>query len=137
MPPRTGTGPRPPVACTTGPPHGTTRVHLELFARRRVVVVPANIGVRRDCRYPLRTLTPTGVVELDGRGRTLRDFFSVWRMPLSHHSLLSFRGVVTAYVGGEPWTGNLGAIPLSNGAEIVVEVGGYIRPHRFYLFPPR
>jgi hypothetical protein len=102
-----------------------------------VVVIPANVGVRRGCRYPVRTLTPTGVVEVDGRGRTLSDFFAVWRMPLSRGRLLSFRGDVSAYVAGKPWTGNVGAIPLSNRAEIVVEVGGYIRPHRFYLFPPR
>ena len=102
-----------------------------------MVVIPANIGVRSNCRYPIRTLTPTGVVELDGGGRTLQDFFAVWRMPLSHHRVLSFRGDVTAYVAGELWKGDVGAIPLSDGAEIVVEVGGYIRPHRFYLFPPR
>jgi hypothetical protein len=37
------------------------------------------IGVR--CRYPVRTLTPTGVLELDRPDLTLGDFFAVWRMP--------------------------------------------------------
>jgi hypothetical protein len=137
MPPPLGTGAPPTAGCTRGPLPGPIRVHLELFARHRVVVVPANIGVRRGCRFPLRTLTPTGVVELDRRGLTLGDFFAVWRMPLSQRRLLTFRGDVTAYVAGKRWEGDVGAIPLSDRAEIVLEVGGYIRPHRFYLFPPR
>jgi hypothetical protein len=136
MPPSVGTGPPPAAECKPGPLPGAIRVHLELFARRRVVVIPANIGIRGGCRYPLRTLTPTGVVELDGR-QTLHDFFAVWRMPLSPRRLLTFRGQVTAYVAGKRWKGDVGAIPLSDDEEIVVEVGGYIRPHRFYLFPPR
>ena len=137
MPPRVGTGPPPAAKCTPGPLPGAIRVHLELFARRRVVVIPTNVGVLKECRYPLRTLTPTGVVEVDGTGRTLHDFFAVWRMPLSHRRLLTFRGEVTAYVGGKRWKGDVGAIPQSDRAEIVLEVGGYVRPHRFYLFPPR
>jgi hypothetical protein len=125
------------MKCSPGPRPGAIRVHLEVFARRRVVVIPANVGVRKHCRYPLRTLTPTGVVEVEGGGRMLRDFFAVWRMPLSHRRLLTFRSEVTAYVGGKRWTGDVGAIPLSDRAEIVLEAGGYVRPHRFYLFPPR
>lgn len=137
MPPPVGPLPPPAEKCVPGALRGKIRVHLEIFARRRVVVIPANIGVRPRCRYPLRTFSPTGVVEVDGEGRTLRDFFAVWRMPLSQHRLLSFRGKVTAFVGGERWTGDVGAIPLTDHAQIVVEVGGYIRPHTFYLFPPR
>ena len=58
-------------------------------------------------------------------------------MPLTQHRLLSFRGNVTAFVAGKRWTGDVGAIPLTDQAQIVVEVGGYVRPHSFYLFPPR
>src|SRR6476659_349235 len=50
--------------------------HLELFARGLVVIVPAVIGVARPrvrhcayvtprgCTYPVRTLEPTGVLEV-------------------------------------------------------------------------
>ena len=137
MPPPVGPLPPPAETCVPGESRGEIRLHLELFARRRVVVIPENVGVRPPCRYSLRTLAPTGVVEADRAGRTLHDFFAVWRMPLSQHRLLSFRGKVTAFVGGERWTGDVGAIPLTDGAQIVVEVGGYVRPHSFYLFPPR
>jgi hypothetical protein len=81
--------------------------------------------------------SPTGVVELDRPGHTLGDFFAVWRMPLSQRSLLTFRGAVTAYVAGRRWKGDVTSIPLSDHAQIVVEIGGYIPPHRAYLFPPQ
>ena len=112
-------------------------MHLELFARRRAIVVPARIGVRRDCRYPLRTLTPTGVIEVGARGLTLGDFFSVWRMPLTGRRMLTFHGSVRAYVGGKRWAGNPRRIALKDRREIVLEVGPYIAPHAFFLFPPR
>jgi hypothetical protein len=137
LPRALGTGPAPPLPCTSGPASGPLRAHLELFARRRAIVVPAGIGVRRACRYPLRTLAPTGVIELDGPGLTLGDFFTVWRMPLSPTRLLGFRGPVTAYVAGRRWDERAGEIPLDDGAQVVVELGGYVRPHPSYLFPPR
>lgn len=135
MPPSVGLETPPRTKCASGRLGGPIRVHLELFARRRAVVIPAHVGVRRGCRYPLRTLTPTGVVELDRPGLTLGDFFAVWRMPLSRRNLLTFRGRVTGYVGGKRWRGDPRAIPLSDRAQIVLELGGYIRPHRVYLFP--
>ena len=67
-----------PVAgleCRTATAPGTT-VHLELFARGQVVIVPAGVGVappvRREgahvtggrCMYPIHTLAPTGVVQV-------------------------------------------------------------------------
>jgi hypothetical protein len=137
LPPRLGSLGTPRLPCKAGPLEGPRRAHVELFARRRVVIVPKRIGVERGCRYPVRTLDPTGVLEIDEDGRTLGDFFSVWRMPFGPRRLLGFRGAVTAYVGGERWRGDVRAIPLEDEAEIVLEIGGYVRPHRFYLFPPR
>jgi hypothetical protein len=112
------------------------RVHLELFARGRAIVIPANVGVERGCRYPLRTLTPTGVIE-SARGLTLGDFFDVWRMPLSARRMLTFRGEVRAYVAGRRVAGDVRAIRLRDRRQIVLEVGPYVPPHGFYLFPPR
>src|SRR3954453_7854500 len=70
-------------------------VHLELFAARRVVLIPAGVGVapprKRNgayvgggrCSYPLRTREPTGVIEVDraGPAKTLGEFFAVWGEP--------------------------------------------------------
>ena len=118
---------------------GRYRAHIELFLRRRVVVVPAGIGVGRPwherfgriesarCRAELRTIDPSGVVEFDRERLTVEDFFRVWgRSP--------FHGPVAAYVAGKRVTG---PIPLVDGAEIVLEAGGYVPPHRTFLFPPR
>jgi hypothetical protein len=127
-------------------------VHLELFAHGRVVVVPAGIGVAaprrrvgafvrpRGCSYPLRTLTPTGIVEVrPGARLTLGRLFAVWGQPLSPTSLAGFStrrsAPVRAYVAGRRWRGRLGAIPLRRHAQIVLELGRFVPPHRSFRFP--
>lgn len=126
--------------------------HLELFAHRRVVPVPAGIGVapplrRRGayvlggaCVYGLRTLEPTGVIRVSVDSGTpdpkLGQLFAIWGQPLVPARLAGFRGHVHAFVGGRPWRGAAGSIPLRRHAEIVLEVGGRIPPHPSYTFPP-
>ena len=136
-PPAVGPLHAPAAVCRAGRLEGAERVHLELFARNRAIVIPTNIGVRRGCRYLLRTLTPTGVIEIDGRTPTLGRFFGVWRMPLARRRMLAFRGDVRAYVGGRRWTGDVRSIRLTDRRQIVLEIGPYVPPHRFFLFPPR
>jgi hypothetical protein len=121
--------------------------HLELFARRRVVPVPAGIGVappqrRRGayvlggaCEYPLRTLEPTGVIRVSVQNATLGNLFAVWGQPLSARRMATFGGHVAAFVDGRPWRGSPRAIPLRRHAEIVLEVGRLIPPHPSYTFP--
>ena len=126
------------------------RVHLELFARRLVLLVPAGIGIapplRREgayvlggrCAYPLRTREPTGVIEA-GSAQPLRlgDVFRVWGQPLSPRRLAGFRTAqrVLAFVNGRPYLGDPRTIPLRRHDEIVLEIGGYVPPHTSYLFP--
>jgi hypothetical protein len=115
------------------------RAHLEVFARGRVLIIPAGVGVSRAraCTYPARTTTPTGVVEFDASKRlTVGTFFRIWGQPLARNRLLSFRGPVRAYVGGKRLRAPVGAIPLRRHAEIVLQVGPYVRPHSTYLFGP-
>jgi hypothetical protein len=128
-------------------------VHLELFANRRVVIVPPGVGIAPPrthrgayitagrCEYPAITIEPTGVVQVARGGRiTLGDLFAIWGQPLSSSRLAGFtapRGaVVSAFVGGRRWAGDAAAIPLARHAQIVLEVGGYVPPHRRYRFPP-
>ena len=112
-------------------------VHLELFADRKVIIVPPRIGIARSgCRYPLATDTPTGIVDVLARGRfTLGDLFRIWGRRLSAKRLLSFPGRVSVYVNGRKRTGDPGTLPLRRHDEIVVEVGPYVAPHTSYLFP--
>jgi hypothetical protein len=122
------------------------RVHVELFARRRVVIVPAAIGLERarrrlgrvvqaGCRARVWTLDPSGIVDYEGR-TTLDRLFRVWGQPLGPGRLVSFRGPVSVYVGGVRRRGDPRRLLLKPGAEIVLEVGGYVRPHPSFLFPP-
>jgi hypothetical protein len=115
-------------------------VHLELFARRRVVLIPPGIGIAPPrtrsgayvsggrCAYPLRTREPTGVIEVEARPptKTLGQFFAIWGQRPSGR----------AYVNGRRHRGDARAIRLTKHAQIVLEVGGYVRPHATYGFPP-
>jgi hypothetical protein len=124
-------------------------IHLELFAHRLVVPVPAGIGVapplRRAgayvlggaCSYPLQTLEPTGVVRIQlTHTPTLGTLFAIWGQPLSAARLARFRGRVLAFVDGRRIPGPPAAIRLPRHAEVVLEVDGYIPPHPEYAFPP-
>ncbi len=126
------------------------RVHLELFAKKLVLLVPAGIGVapphERDgayvtsgrCVYPLRTREPTGVVEVaTSRPVTVGDLFRVWGQPLGSRRMAGFRSnrPVLAFVNGRRILGDPRAIPLRRHDEIVLEIGGYVVPHTSYLFP--
>jgi hypothetical protein len=108
--PPTGANSAAGLAC--GPKTSSFRAHLELFAGRKVIVV---------------------------RGRTLTvgDLFRVWGQPLGPHSLAGFtsRTAVRAYVAGRLVKGPVRAIPLTPHAQIVLELGGYVPPHPFFLFP--
>jgi hypothetical protein len=123
--------------------------HLELFAHRLVVPIPAGIGVappqrRRGvyvlagaCSYALRTLEPTGVFEIrPGRVLTLGNLFAVWGQELAARRLLSFRAPVLGFVDGRRWRRPLAEIPLRRHAEIVLEVDGELPPHPSYDFAP-
>jgi hypothetical protein len=124
-------------------------VHLELFVRRRVLIVPAAIGVARPyrsddarvvpgrCSYAMRTLDPTGVIEVRlGVRATLGDLFGLWGQPLDRRRIAGFRSgaPLLAFVGGTRWRGDPRAIPLRRHAQIVLELGGYVPPHPRYLF---
>ena len=155
-----GKGPRfhPPA---TGPGIGGCQprlgsrygVHVEVFGANRVVIVPARIGihgVRRlsagrvaaaACYTSLVTLEPTGLVLVrPGSRLALADVFRAWGQPLSSRRLAGFavsRGQrVRVFVDGRSWSGSPGSVPLSRHAEIVLEVGPYVPPHRSYTFPP-
>jgi hypothetical protein len=135
------------AACRAAPLRQGVRVHLELFANKRVVVIPAAIGVRgarlrlgnvvaADCRAPIRTLDPTGVVWLDRAGERLGSVFAVWGQPLAPARLAGFRGTVSVYVNGASRRGDPRRLVLHDGDEVVLEVGGFVPPHVSFTFPP-
>ena len=134
------------VACRSAPLRAGTRVHLELFAGRRVVIVPAGIGLARPrlrlgrvvaagCRARLWTLDPSGIVRYEP-GTTLGDLFRTWGRVLAPRRLLTFRGALHAWVNGRPQARDPRALRLRDRDEVVLEVGGFVPPHRSFRFPP-
>lgn len=128
-------------------------VHVEVFAADRVVLVAAGVGTEPPpqlsngrvraarCYGDLVTLDPTGLV-LVRRGvrASIGDLFRSWGVVLATRALGGFRARagarVRAYVAGRPWPGAVGTIPLRPHAEIVLEIGPYVPPHRAYAFAP-
>ncbi len=145
-----GPGPRyqPPARTLDGAPVGPLAcardravfpAHVEVFVNRRVVIVPAGIGRTRACDYPLRTRLPIGVVEVArGTRATVGDLFRLWGQPLTHHRVASFRSTtaVRAYVAGKRVRGDAAGVRLTPRAQIVIELGAFVPPHRSFLFPP-
>lgn len=132
----------------TGPSRHAYAAHVELYARRLVFPVPAGVGIapplRRSgvyvrggaCTYPAWTVEPTGVVLVDARSQvTLGEFFDLWGQQLTRRRLAGFSGRVAVFVGGRRRRGNPRTLRLARGAEIVLEVRGFVLPHRSYLFP--
>jgi hypothetical protein len=112
------------------------RIHLEVFVARKVVIVPARIGVSdTSCRYPLSTDGPDGVVRV-APGLRLGDLFRVWGQQLGPNRVVSFTSAapLRAYVGGKLVHGAAADIPLTRHAQIVLELGGYVPPHPSFLF---
>ena len=138
------------MACSSQA-HSRFGAHLEVFAKRRVVVVPPGIGIappRRAaglyavagrCSYPARTREPTGVVEVvKGSHLTVGQLFSIWGQPLGRGRLAGFRAAdgerVLAFVDGVRWGGDPRSIRLARHAEIVLEIGGFVPPHTSFRF---
>jgi|tagenome__1003787_1003787.scaffolds.fasta_scaffold20989850_8 hypothetical protein len=122
-------------------------VHVEVFARGRVVIVPAGIGIagpleRRGayafggrCRYPLVTVEPTGVVWVsDGAGATLGELFALWGRPLRRDGVLGFPGRVRVTIDGAAYHGDPAQAPLRPRSQVVVQVGARVPPHPDYRF---
>ena len=142
-----------PVAAMSCSKRETRRfgVHVELFAERLVVLMPAGIGIAPPhvvrgpyvlggrCSYPARTREPTGVVEVEaGKRLRLGQLFELWGQPLSRVRLAGFRAApstgVVAFISGRRWRGDPRAIRLVRHAQIVLEINGHIPPHPRYRF---
>jgi hypothetical protein len=124
------------LRCSPGPLRGAIVAHLEIFARRETLIIPSGIGVVAGrCRYPLRTRSPTGLIDASRAGLTLGDLFRVWGEPLSARQIAGFTGPIVAFVGGHRVRGPIARIRIRHHSEIVVEISGFVPPHARYVFP--
>jgi hypothetical protein len=153
-----GRGPRfqPPLR---GPVVGACRAqlgrrvqtHIELFAANRVVLLATGIGTRAPrriadgrltqarCFGAIVTLDPTGTVYFrPGTALTVGDLFSAWGQPLTRTRIASFTGpAVRVYVNGHPSPLSPRSVPLTQDAEVVLEIGPHVPPHSHFTFPPQ
>jgi hypothetical protein len=126
---------RPIAGMQCGARRVRSAVHVEVFAHRRVAILPAGIGRGPGCSYPLSTAEPTGVVQVSTAQATLGDLFRVWGQRLGPQQLLSFGGPVRVFVDGRRRPGDPRTVRLTPHAQVVLEVGGYVAPHPSYVFP--
>jgi hypothetical protein len=127
--------------------------HVEVFAASRVVLIAAGIGTkpprtwsagrltRARCYGALVTLDDTGVVLFrPGVVLKISDLFRSWGQSLTDRRIASFQAAsgahVSAFVDGRRWRGEPGAIPLSDRAELVLEIGPHVPPHSQFTFAP-
>lgn len=138
-----------PGACgpTLGPRIAS---HVELFGADRVILIAPGIGTapprhsvagritRARCFGSLVTLDPTGTVYArQGQRLTIADLFRAWGQPLSPTRIGSFTGGhVRVYVDGRIRHGSPRQVPLTEHAEIVLEIGPRVPPHHRFAFPP-
>jgi hypothetical protein len=109
--------------------------HLAIINNGTPVQVPAFIGFAPSptggCLYWLHTHGPDGIIHVEagdvsspnGGPYTLGMFFDIWGQPLTNNQVGPFKGPVTAFVNGQPYNGDLKAIPLRAHQQITLEIG--------------
>jgi hypothetical protein len=104
--------------------------HLAIFIEGAAVTVPPSVGITLACVHWLHTHDSSGVLHVEAPASvsfTLGDFFRVWGQPLSSTQLLDRRAdaahTVRAWLDGQPFAGDPGAVPLHQHAVIVVQYG--------------
>lgn len=121
---------------------------LSIFYKGTQVQIPALIGMapsaQGGCLYWIHTHDASGVIHVEagsvtapnGGPYTLGLFFDIWGEQLAADHVGPFKGPVTAFVNGQPYSGDLRSIPLRSHQLITLEVGKPIVPPPNYLLPP-
>lgn len=112
--------------------------NLAIYANGSQRQVPGNIGIQSSCMYWLHTHDSGGIVHIESpeqRSFTLGNLFDIWGQPLGPSQVGQDRGKVVAYVNGKEFAGNPRDIPLTNRAEIQVDVGQPVVPPQPVAFP--
>jgi hypothetical protein len=81
----------------------------------------------QTCLYWLHVHAQDGILHLESptpKNYLLAQFFGVWHQPISATQVGPYSGKVTATVNGVPWNGDPGEIPLTEHAQVVLNVGG-------------
>jgi hypothetical protein len=118
--------------------------HLVIFTNGQTRPVPLGIGMvppaivqqspqgdfatgSQTCLYWLHVHAQDGIIHIESpvaKNYLLAQFFGVWKQPISATQIGPYTGHVTATVNGVPWSGDPGQIPLTEHAQIVLNLGG-------------
>jgi hypothetical protein len=101
-------------------------VHVDAFADRARITVPAGIGVLASCRYWVHTDADDGVVRITSPVRrrfTLGDLFDSWNAPLTRERALGFGQRLRVFVDGRRVGGDPRRIALVDRREIALVIG--------------
>jgi hypothetical protein len=129
--------------------------HLAVYTNGKARIIPEGIGivpptqvvqtsagpfvVAGKCFYWLHSHTADGIIHIESpsqRVYTLGNYFDVWNQPLSATQVGPVHGTVTAYVDGQPFTGDPRSIPLDPHTLIQLDVGSASPGLQPFAFPP-
>jgi len=128
--------------------------HLAVYTNGKARIIPEGIGivpptqvvqtsagpfvVAGKCFYWLHAHTADGIIHIESpsqRVYTLGNYFDIWNQPLSATQVGPAHGPVTAYVDGQPFTGDPRSIPLDAHTLIQLDVGSASPGPQPFTFP--
>jgi hypothetical protein len=124
--------------------------HLDIFVDGQPRYVAAGIGigppltfqdgfvVGGSCFSWLHTHDQSGIIHIESpvqRTFTLGDLFDIWGQPLSATEVGPAQGNVTAFVNGQPATGDPRALALDNHTLLQLDVGTPATAPQPYTWP--
>ena len=124
--------------------------HLALIHKGEQIAIPYGIGIVGPFKvnngfvgmgqgiYWLHTHDATGIIHVespDDRRYTLGNFFDIWGQALTIHEVAGLKGVVRAFVDGQPYSGDPRGIVLGAHTQITLEVSAPFVTPPVYAFP--
>jgi len=128
--------------------------HLAVYTNGRPRIIPAGIGivpptqtvqtsagpfvVSGTCFYWLHSHTADGIIHVESpsqRVYMLGNYFDIWNQPLSATQVGPAHGTVSAYVDGQPFTGDPRSIPFNAHTLIQLDVGSTSPGPQPFAFP--
>src|ERR1700682_6423838 len=129
--------------------------HLAVYTNGKARTIPEGIGivpptqvvqtsagpfvVAGTCFYWLHSHTADGIVHIASpsqRVYALGDYLDIWNQTLIATQVGPVHGTVTAYVDGQPFTGDPRSIPLNPHTLIQLDVGSASPGPQPFTFPP-
>ena len=118
-------------------------VHVSIFINGQPKSVPLGVGMvppalvvnsakgqfaegSNTCLFWLHVHAQDGIVHIESpsvRTFLLGQFFGIWGVTLTSNQIGTDTGTVTAYVNGQPWSGDPTQIPLDEHTDIALNLG--------------